>query len=131
MNWIITIYSALLFFVLTPGVLLRLPPKSGKFVVAATHAIVFALVWHFTSKIVWRMSSGHEGFTEGLTKMKLSGMTEEQFEKSTDKSCGSGEASVCGAGCYGIKGQKGPTYYCLTKEGTKPKDASNGYWTKK
>ena len=38
MNWIITIYIALLFFALTPGVLVSLPPKKGKYTVAAVHA---------------------------------------------------------------------------------------------
>ena len=71
MNWICTIYVAVLFFVLTPGVLLSLPPKSSKLVVAATHAVVFALIWHFTHKIVWRMSVGHEGFAEGYKQAKV------------------------------------------------------------
>lgn len=58
MHWIITIYVALLFFVLTPGVLLSLPPKGGKLTVAAVHALVFAVVWHFTHKVVWNLSAG-------------------------------------------------------------------------
>jgi hypothetical protein len=56
MNWICTLYVAVLFFALTPGVLLRLPPKSGLMTVAAVHALVFAVVWHFTHKIVWSLS---------------------------------------------------------------------------
>jgi hypothetical protein len=67
MNWVITIYVALLFFVLSPGVLLRLPPKGSKLVVAGVHALVFAVVWHFTHKLVWNMSvrsRKHEGFEE-------------------------------------------------------------------
>jgi hypothetical protein len=35
--------TALLFFVLTPGLLLRLPPGGSQMVVAATHALVFAV----------------------------------------------------------------------------------------
>jgi len=50
------VYVAVLFFVLTPGVLLSLPPKSGKFVVAATHAVVFAIVYHLTNRMVLRLS---------------------------------------------------------------------------
>ena len=34
--------TALLFFVLTPGILLSLPPGGSPMVVAATHAVVFA-----------------------------------------------------------------------------------------
>ena len=46
MNWVVTAYIAILFFVLTPGVLLSLPPKSSKLVVAATHAVVFAVIYN-------------------------------------------------------------------------------------
>jgi len=66
MNWTVTFYTALLFFILTPAVLVRLPPKGNKYTVAAFHALVFALVFHFTGKMVWRLSEGMEGFHEGL-----------------------------------------------------------------
>ena len=56
MNWVVTIYTALLFFILTPNVLLSLPPKSSKLVVAGTHAVIFAIIYHFTHKLVWRFS---------------------------------------------------------------------------
>jgi len=67
MNWTVTFYTALLFFILTPAILVRLPPKGNKYTVAAFHALVFALVFHFTGKMVWRLSSGMEGFREGAT----------------------------------------------------------------
>jgi hypothetical protein len=57
MNWIMFLYAFVLFFVLTPGVLLSLPPGGSKMMVAATHALVFAVVWHFTHKIVWTATS--------------------------------------------------------------------------
>lgn len=49
------VYLALLFFVLTPGVLLSLPPGGSKLVVAAVHALVFAVVYHFTHATVLRL----------------------------------------------------------------------------
>jgi len=55
MNWLISLYVAVLFFVLTPGILVSLPPRSGKFVVAAFHALVFALLFHFTHSQVWQL----------------------------------------------------------------------------
>jgi hypothetical protein len=61
------VYAFLLFFVLTPGILLSLPPKGSKIVVALTHAFVFALVWHFTHKIVWRST---QGLFEGMSDEK-------------------------------------------------------------
>ena len=60
MNLIMTVYVAVLFFVLTPGVLLRLPPKGSLIVVAATHAVVFALIYQLTRSMVYRLSM--EGF---------------------------------------------------------------------
>jgi hypothetical protein len=55
-----TVYVAILFFVLTPGIVLSLPPKGSKIVVAATHAIVFAVVYSLTHKLVY--SYLYEGF---------------------------------------------------------------------
>jgi hypothetical protein len=46
------LYLAVLFFVLTPGILLTLPKGGSKIVVAATHAVVFATVWYFTRRFV-------------------------------------------------------------------------------
>ena len=58
MHWLLTLYVALLFFVLTPGVLLSLPPKGDKLTVAAVHAVVFAAVLHFTYKFVGNLAAG-------------------------------------------------------------------------
>ena len=44
MSWTYLITTAVLFFVLTPGILVSLPPGSSFTVQAATHAVVFALV---------------------------------------------------------------------------------------
>jgi hypothetical protein len=56
MNLIVTIYTALLFFILTPGVLVTLPKHGKKHEVLIVHAILFALIWHFTHKTVWQLS---------------------------------------------------------------------------
>lgn len=69
MNWIVSIYTALLFFLLSPNVLLRLPPKGKPLLVAGVHAVVFAIIFHLTHKLVMDLSysvgGGHEGFQEG------------------------------------------------------------------
>ena len=52
MNVYASLYLALLFFVLTPGILLSIPPGGSKMVVALTHALVFAIVYHFTNRPV-------------------------------------------------------------------------------
>ena len=47
------LFTALLFFILTPGILLTIPMGSSKTVVAITHSIVFALIMTLTHKMVW------------------------------------------------------------------------------
>ena len=66
MTWIFSLYVAVLFFILTPAILVRLPPKGDKYTVAGFHAVVFALVLHFTGKMVWNLCRSLEGFEEGL-----------------------------------------------------------------
>ena len=52
------IFSTILFFVLTPGIILTILPKSSKKIVALVHAFVFAVVLHFMNKIVWNLTEG-------------------------------------------------------------------------
>lgn len=51
-----TVFVALLFVALTPGVLVSLPPGGSKLTVALFHGVVFALVYHLTYKAVWPMA---------------------------------------------------------------------------
>lgn len=64
MNVVMFVYVFVLFFVLTPGILLSLPPRGSKMMVAATHALVFALVFVLTHKMIMKFSA-MEGFKEG------------------------------------------------------------------
>jgi len=57
-----TLFTTLLFVLLTPGMLLRIPPGGSKLTVALVHGLIFALLYHFTHKMVWRWSMGYEGF---------------------------------------------------------------------
>jgi hypothetical protein len=52
------LYSAFLFFILAPGVLLALPPGGSCMEKAAFHAVVFAIAYQMTHKAVWRMCNG-------------------------------------------------------------------------
>ena len=52
------LFVTTLFFVLTPGIVLTLPPKSSKYIVAIVHGIVFALIWYFTHTLVWDAIDG-------------------------------------------------------------------------
>lgn len=76
MNWFIALYLAILFFVLSPGVLLRLPKNGSKFTVAGVHAFVFGVVALFTCKFVWNLSRrfGVEGM-EGKKEVERTDAT--------------------------------------------------------
>lgn len=55
-HWLVLVYLIALFFVLTPGVLVTLPPGQSKLVVALFHALVFGLVWKLTNRFVSSMA---------------------------------------------------------------------------
>jgi len=57
MNILMSVYVALLFFVLTPGTFFVLPSGGKRLVVGLTHAVLFAVIYHFTHKAVWRAGS--------------------------------------------------------------------------
>ena len=58
--WKMAVYAAVLFFLLTPGVLLTLPPGASRTTINLTHAAVFGAVWMFTHKFVWKcLHSSH------------------------------------------------------------------------
>ncbi len=55
-NLFMFLFTAALFYALTPDILLSLPPNSSKYIVALVHAFVFATVFHLTHKLVSRSS---------------------------------------------------------------------------
>ena len=58
---------AILFAILTPGVLVWLPTGSSKNVAATVHGIVFAAVWYLIHELIESIEN-----TEGLTQKKCS-----------------------------------------------------------
>lgn len=55
-------YLAVLFFLLTPGVLLRLPAGGSRLVKAVTHGFVFLVALYLTKNVVLRLM--YEGFQD-------------------------------------------------------------------
>jgi len=76
LNICIFVLQVLLFVLLTPGILLVLPPKSSKYIVALTHGIVFSALWILLYKPFCRFCS----------VMKLEGLTENNKGMSKDMS---------------------------------------------
>lgn len=68
MSLIVSLYAAVLFFILTPSILLRIPKSGSKWVVAAVHALVFGVIFYFTNKLVWRLGARFEGFEPDSTE---------------------------------------------------------------
>jgi hypothetical protein len=64
MHLLMLAFSSLLFFLLTPGILVTLPRRGSKVVVALTHAVVFASLYHLTHHAVWQFVSSLDGFKE-------------------------------------------------------------------
>ena len=57
MNIMMTLYVAILFVLLTPGILVTLPMKNAsKITCAFVHGLIFAVVYHFTHKMVYNMT---------------------------------------------------------------------------
>jgi len=55
MNLLMTLYIAALFVLLTPGVLVKLPPKGSLLTVAIVHGLIFALIYHLSHRTVYRL----------------------------------------------------------------------------
>jgi len=58
--WAFAVYAAVLFYVLTPGVFLSLPPGASRATVNLTHAVVFGVVLALTHKMALKAVGGHK-----------------------------------------------------------------------
>jgi hypothetical protein len=86
MNFFMTLYLAALFVALTPGVLLTLPKGGNKMTVAVVHGLVFAVVWYFTHRMVWRYSMQLSGFQDMNMEEKMNTNTNTNAEGFKSKS---------------------------------------------
>jgi len=64
MNILIIVLSGLLFFLLSPNILLRLPKNGSKYTVAIVHAVVFSILLFFIQWGLDKMSWKLEGFMD-------------------------------------------------------------------
>jgi hypothetical protein len=82
----IFVLQVLLFVLLTPGILLVLPPKSSKYIVALTHGIVFSALWILLYKPFCKFCSlmRLEGMKEGANTEDEEEVKDEGFEEKED-----------------------------------------------
>jgi hypothetical protein len=55
MDMIMFLYSAILFFILTPGILVTIPPGGTPTMVASVHAVVFGIIMSFAHPYLMKM----------------------------------------------------------------------------
>ena len=63
---IYAIIGAVLFVLLTPGLLLRIPSKGSLLIASVVHAIVFGIVFYIIAKLVYQRWSNVESFGNNL-----------------------------------------------------------------
>ena len=78
MNLLMTLYVAALFVLLTPGVLVKLPPKGSLLTVAIVHGLIFALIYQLSHRTVYRLVI--DGFEDSPMKDDMP-VKEEEKEK--------------------------------------------------
>ena len=78
MNAYFAAYIAILFFLLSPGVLLRLPARGTRLVVAVTHGIVFVVALYLTKHVVLRLLYGMGCIYDGFQDMPPQEMKQPQ-----------------------------------------------------
>ena len=67
----VAISGAILFLILTPGVLLRIPEKGPLLNAAIVHAVVFGILFYFVSKIIYQYTYVEDFQKQTCNKMTL------------------------------------------------------------
>ena len=74
MHSIVTsVFAAILFFLLAPGVFLRLPANGSKMTVAAVHALVFGVIFYLAHRSVYAYFNPGRRY-EGMDMKKKEGL---------------------------------------------------------
>ena len=76
------IYAFVLFIVLTPGILFYFPKHKSKIVTNLFHALVFAIIWTFTHKFVYKST---RGIFEGMDKKQINEKKDKRKKHRYDK----------------------------------------------
>jgi len=93
------LFVAFLFFILTPGIVLTLPPKGSKTIIAITHAIVFAIIWTLIHKSIWNWGVNNGWISSGPRNKQL-------FEGMTLRQCNESNGIYKDGYCYDTNGKE-------------------------
>ena len=72
MKIVTALFAGILFFLLTPNILLRLPKNGNKTTVAGVHAVVFTFVLYFFNSLFHRLVGG------GIVTLRKEGFFDEK-----------------------------------------------------
>jgi len=61
MNWLLVLYTLLLFVLLTPAIIVRLPQNGNKWTVAFVHGFIFTFIFYLTHNFILKISNTLEG----------------------------------------------------------------------
>lgn len=56
MDIFMILYAAALFYLLTPGIIVKFPANGSNKTIALTHGVIFALLWSISHKFVWNVT---------------------------------------------------------------------------
>ena len=96
MGLFVALFCSVLFFILTPSILLRIPKNGSKYTVAAVHAFVFGVVFFLLHKFIWRV-----GNDLGNMMNPPVTMNKEHFSLQEGKGGSGGRSSSGGHGGHG------------------------------
>jgi len=60
------LFTVFLFVLLTPAILVRLPPKGSKLTVAIVHGLIFSIILHLSHRFVLGLAFNIEGATGSM-----------------------------------------------------------------
>ena len=87
------VFITLLFALLSPGILITLPPKASPLIVALTHGLVFAFIYCLIHKQVFKMLYGHEEQFD--TKIKMANEMDIRKRKQCERNLMAGHTRNC------------------------------------
>jgi hypothetical protein len=113
MNFTFTFFVALLFVVLSPGVLLSLPSRGSLLTKVLVHAVVFAVVFYLTASTAWQWSVSVEGFDSSPLSFAMLKDTRPPPMDGSDRTMLPGSISSTGVKKASPKGVKRRTMFGL------------------
>jgi translation initiation factor IF-1 len=73
----ISIAGAILFFILIPGVLLRIPEKGSLLIITVVHTVIFGILFYFIIKVIYKYFNAENFFAKKKDATEMEGTINE------------------------------------------------------